>query len=79
MTARWIRANRAAGTTIRFHDLRHWHASVSIDSGASVRDVASRLGHSKPSITLDVYGHLITDRGAALAEAASRALTQGTP
>ncbi len=44
---------------IRFHDLRHTAASLMLNYGVPVIVVSRRLGHSKPSITLDVYGHLI--------------------
>jgi integrase len=45
--------------TIRFHDLRHTAASLMLSHGVSVLAVSKRLGHAQPSITLDVYGHLI--------------------
>ncbi|MFJ9858900.1 tyrosine recombinase XerC [Streptomyces albogriseolus] len=48
-----------AGTTT--HDLRHFYASVLIQHGASVKKVQRRLGHAKPSITLDLYVHLYED------------------
>jgi len=44
---------------IRFHDLRHTAASLMLNHGIPVLIVSKRLGHSKPSITIDVYGHLI--------------------
>lgn len=44
---------------IRFHDLRHTAASLMFNNGVDVIMVSRRLGHAKPSITLDVYGHLI--------------------
>ncbi|NOH14467.1 MAG: site-specific integrase [Chloroflexi bacterium] len=44
---------------IRFHDLRHTAASLMLNHGVPVLIVSRRLGHSKPSVTLDVYGHLI--------------------
>ena len=47
---------------IRFHDLRHTAASLMLNHGIPVLIVSKRLGHSKPSITLDVYGHLIPSR-----------------
>lgn len=47
------------GTTT--HDLRHFYASVLIKHGASVKKVQRRLGHAKPSITLDLYVHLYED------------------
>lgn len=43
------------------HDLRHFYASVLIKHGASVKKVQRRLGHAKPSITLDLYVHLYED------------------
>lgn len=43
------------------HDLRHYFASVLIRSGASVKVVQARLGHSSAKTTLDVYGHLFED------------------
>jgi len=52
---------------IRFHDLRHTHASLLIKSGVSIVTVSKRLGHAKVSITMDVYSHLLPgqDEGAA--------------
>ena len=47
---------------IRFHDLRHTAASLMLNHGIPVLIVSKRLGHSKPSITIDVYGHLIPSR-----------------
>ena len=51
---------------IRFHDLRHTAASLMLSSGMAVIRVSQQLGHSKPSTTLDSYGHLIPgfDKGA---------------
>jgi integrase len=43
------------------HDLRHFYASTLIRSGASVKVIQSRLGHSSAKTTLDVYGHLFPD------------------
>jgi len=47
---------------IRFHDLRHTAASLMLNYGIPVIIVSRRLGHAKPSITLDVYGHLIPSK-----------------
>jgi len=47
---------------IRFHDLRHTAASLMFNHGIPVLIVSKRPGHSKPSITLDVYGHLIPSK-----------------
>lgn len=42
---------------IRLHDLRHTSASLLISSNVDIRTVAHRLGHSKTSVTLDIYSH----------------------
>ena len=44
------------------HKLRHTAASLSISGGADVYVVQRMLGHAKPSMTLDTYGHLWPDR-----------------
>ena len=44
---------------IRFHDLRHTAASLMLNHGAPILIVSKRLGHAQPSITLDVYGHIM--------------------
>ena len=44
---------------IRFHDLRHTAASLMLNNGVEILAVSQRLGHANPSITLDVYGHLL--------------------
>lgn len=43
---------------IRIHDFRHSCASFLIQHGASIVLVSKYLGHSKISITLDIYTHL---------------------
>ncbi|SFL86938.1 Site-specific recombinase XerD [Paenibacillus sp. 1_12] len=43
---------------IRFHDLRHTHATLLLESGVNVKAVAERLGHSTSSTTLDFYAHV---------------------
>lgn len=40
------------------HSTRHTHASLLLDSGATMKEVQERLRHTKISQTLDVYGHL---------------------
>ncbi|MCM3004935.1 site-specific integrase [Priestia koreensis] len=46
---------------IRFHDIRHTHASILISEGVDIVRVAARLGHANPKITLETYAHLISD------------------
>lgn len=44
---------------IRFHDLRHTHATHLLASGVHPKIASERLGHSKVSITLDTYSHVL--------------------
>ncbi|MGH9192683.1 MAG: tyrosine-type recombinase/integrase [Acidimicrobiales bacterium] len=57
-----------------FHGLRHTSATVALSKGVSVLTVADRLGHSKPSITLDVYSHALKKDGPAAARSIGGAI-----
>ena len=46
----------------RYHDLRHYFASLLIASGTDVKTVQARLRHASAKTTLDTYGHLWPDR-----------------
>lgn len=46
---------------IRFHDLRHTHASLLVASGRDPKLVSERLGHATVAFTLDRYVHASTD------------------
>jgi integrase len=50
---------RQIGVGIRFHDLRHSHASQLLRAGVSVKVVSERLGHSAIGITIDAYAHIL--------------------
>jgi integrase len=53
------RLTRKRGFMLRFHDLRHTHASQLLKAGVPVKVVSERLGHATASITLDVYSHVL--------------------
>ncbi|RAP23480.1 hypothetical protein C2W64_03096 [Brevibacillus laterosporus] len=44
---------------IRFHDMRHTHASLLLKQGVNPKIVSERLGHANVRITLDTYSHLL--------------------
>jgi integrase len=44
---------------IRFHDLRHTHATLLLKGGVHPKIVSERLGHASISITLDIYSHVL--------------------
>jgi integrase len=46
----------------RYHDLRHYFASLLIADGADVKTVQARLRHASAKTTLDTYGHIWPDR-----------------
>jgi len=54
---------------IRFHDLRHTHATHLLASGANPKLVSERLGHSSVAFTLDTYGHVLPGQQADAAAA----------
>jgi integrase len=43
---------------LRFHDLRHSHASQLLAAGVHPKVVQERLGHSTITTTLDLYSHV---------------------
>ena len=47
---------------------RHFAGSQLVAAGVDVRTVSARLGHSPPSITLDIYTHRVQDNDRAAAE-----------
>jgi|GEM_PF-5950830 len=55
---------------IRFHDLRHCHATHLLRARVNPKVVQERLGHSTPAFTLAVYGHSLPG----MQEEAARAL-----
>ncbi|WP_410250488.1 tyrosine-type recombinase/integrase [Listeria welshimeri] len=48
--------------TIRFHDLRHSHASLLIASGEDRFTVSKRLGHVSTTFTETIYGYRFPDK-----------------
>ena len=66
------RVEKSGQPRIRFHDLRHTHASHLLKAGVNIKIVSRRLGHASVSFTLDKYSHLMPDddQQAALAVAA---------
>ena len=52
-----------------WHDLRHAAASMWIKQKIDLKRIQYRLGHAGIQLTLNIYGHLIEDASADLAEA----------
>lgn len=66
-------AGRSEG--FRFHDLRHYYASLLIASGADVKVVQHRLRHASAKTALDCYGHLWPDRDESTRTAVERVMS----
>jgi integrase len=55
---------------VRFHDLRHAHATLMLLKGVHPKIVSERLGHASIGITLDTYSHVLPSMQAEAAEGA---------
>jgi integrase len=66
----WVPACIAAELPgLRFHDLRSLAATALIASGANVKTAQTRLGHSSPRMTLNLYARATTDADRLAADA----------
>lgn len=59
---------RHALPRIRFHDIRHTHATLLLKAGVPAKVVSERLGHATPGFTLNVYQHVLPGMQAEAAE-----------
>jgi len=72
----WRHAVKRAGLPeIRFHDLRHTHASLLLLQGVHPKIVSERLGHSNISITMDTYSHVLPSLHREVAEDFARLIS----
>jgi len=76
ITRTWARALESRGLPhVSFHALRHSHVSALIRGGVDILSISRRIGHAKPSLTLDRYGHLLPCSDAACVAAIGRVLS----
>jgi hypothetical protein len=61
----------AAG--LHFHDLRHTGNTLAVQTGASLRDLMTRMGHDSPRAAL-IYQHASANADRAIADALSKAM-----
>ncbi len=58
LTDRFQATAKAAGVpVIRLHDGRHSNVTIGIEGGVHVAFMSTRVGHSRPSTTADIYFH----------------------
>ena len=68
----WVRARRTVGLPdLHFHDLRHLAATLAASTGAGVKEIMYRIGHSSPQAALR-YQHASQQRDRSIAEGISR-------
>lgn len=70
-------AGKVGRPGLRFHDLRHTHASVLLKQGIHPKIVQERLGHATIAMTLDTYSHVLPGLQEAAALRFEEGLTQG--
>jgi len=52
-------ARKTGISGVRFHDLRHTHATLMLKQGIHPKIVQERLGHATIAVTLDTYSHVL--------------------
>lgn len=67
-------APRIGKPELRFHELRHTHATLLIVNGVDVKTVQTRLGHSDAEITLNTYTHALPEKDLEAGEQIDKAL-----
>lgn len=70
---RW---RKGAYVGYNLHELRHTQATLLIGSGADIKTVQQRLGHSSASLTMDIYAHFIAQNDRQAANTIGEILTE---
>lgn len=62
LTAWWRNWTKRNGLPhIKFHDLRHTHATLLLCEGVDIKTIQKRLGHSDIKTTLNTYAHVLEE------------------
>ena len=66
--------DRAGCKHVRFHDLRHTFATMSLGYGMDIKTLAATLGHASAETTLNIYSHVTDEMCRSAAEKIDRAM-----
>lgn len=69
ITERYMRVVKRLGYPPRFHNLRHYHASVMLREGVPEKYIVADMGHSSFDMVKRVYGHVMQEKRGAIAAA----------
>ena len=67
LTNRFCKLRTKCGFKFRFHDLRHYNASVMLAKNVPDKYAMKQLGHATTNMLQNVYQHLIKDKEAEVA------------
>lgn len=73
LTNRFKRLEKRTGISCRFHDLRHYNASIMLKLGVPDKYAMQRLGQSTPGVLKNVYQHLMQDKTNEVSESMNEA------
>jgi len=71
----WEQWSEGREPRVRFHDLRHAHATHMLANGIHPKIAQERLGHATVAMTLDLYSHVLPGMQAEAAKKVGDALT----
>ena len=69
ITRRFERLTAKLGFTFTFHALRHYYDSVLLSLGVPDKYIMARMGHATPSMTKQVYQHVMQEKDARITDA----------
>lgn len=62
VTRAWAAIREQAGLPgLGLHALRHTNASLQLQAGVGLREIAAHLGHESPALTARIYAHVLED------------------
>lgn len=67
---------RAVVPQIRFHDLRHSFATLSLEQGMDIKTISHMLGHTDAGFTMNTYMHMTNEMQQTVANAMDNLITE---